>query len=318
MTIAITGATGFVGRHAVDLFARQGRAMRLLIRKESDRPVDTVIGSLEDQSSLKRLVAGASAVVHIAGAIAARSRDEFFAVNKDGTARLARAAAEAGIKTFVHVSSIAAREPQLSDYGASKRAGEEVLHGHGFDPTILRPPVIYGPGDRTSLPLLDQLTHRVAILPGSPKSRFSLIYAEDVAAAIAHAVDNGGEGIHEIDDGAENGYSWPELVAIAARIEGHDITPVYLPQSLLVAAAVPVAALSRLLGATPFLSADKVRQLYYRDWVCRRGKFGFTPKMRFAEGFAATVRWYREQGWLRGPARADKTGSATDKGVFLS
>src|SRR5205823_11633483 len=112
--IAITGGSGFAGRHVVDLLGRQGRAMRLLLRKpprdRASAGVEVVIGSLEDEASLKRLVAGAAAVVHVAGAIAARNRDEFFAVNTHGTARLAQAAAEAGVKSFIHISSLAARE----------------------------------------------------------------------------------------------------------------------------------------------------------------------------------------------------------------
>ena len=283
--------------------------MRLLLRRgvAHHAGAEIITGSLEDEASLRRLVAGATAVVHIAGAIAARSREEFFAVNARGAERLAQAAAAAGVRTFIHVSSLAAREPQLSDYGASKRAGEEVLAGHGFDLTILRPPVVYGPGDRTSLPLMAELTHRVAFLPGLPKSRFSLLYVEDFAAAAARAIDHHREGTHEIDDGTEGGYSWPDLVAIAAQVRGRNIAPIYLPRTLLLAACAPIGAAARLLGATPFLSADKVRQLYHSDWVCRPSNLTVPSPIRFAEGFARTVQWYREQGWLRGPPIVDRT-----------
>src|SRR5437763_8202489 len=151
--IAITGGSGFAGRHIVGLLGWQGRVMRLLMRRPPrDRGsvgAEIVIGSLQDEASLKQLVAGAATVVHVAGAIAARNRDEFFPVNVEGTRRLAQTAAEAGVQSFIHISSLAAREPQLSDYGASKRAGEEVVADHRFDLTILRPPVVYGPGDRT-------------------------------------------------------------------------------------------------------------------------------------------------------------------------
>jgi nucleoside-diphosphate-sugar epimerase len=309
--IAITGATGFAGGHVVDLFKRQGRAMRLLARKGPYDDVETVVGSLEDEDALKRLVADAKAVVHIAGAIAAGDRAGFFAVNAEGTRRIAEAARAAGVKSFIHVSSLAAREPELSDYGASKRAGEDVLTGYGadFDLTILRPPVIYGPGDRSSLPLLAQLTRSVAFLPGAPKSRFSLLHVEDFAAAIAWALDGSPRGVHEIDDGTEGGYAWADVVAIAGKSRGGGIKAVYLPRGLLFAVSVPVAAAARLMGAVPFFSPDKVRQLYHPDWVCRTGGEGFAPRIRFAEGFATTVDWYRAQGWLPGRASADRTGS---------
>lgn len=310
--IAITGGTGFAGRHVVSLLAREARPMRVLVRRPSslaDHPgVETVAGSLEDRNSLDRLVRNASAVIHIAGAIAARSRDEFFQVNAEGTKRVANAAADAGVSRFVHISSIAAREPSLSDYGASKRAGEDSLAAYAgvFALAILRPPVIYGPGDRTSLPLIAELTHRIAFLPGSPDARFSLIHVSDFARAAIHAADRGPDGLHEIDDGGE-GYSWPGLVRIASEVEGRPITPVYLPRSMLLAVSTPVAAVARALGRPAFLSPDKVRQLYHKDWVCRSGAFPLTGQLRFREGFAETVRWYRKQGWLRGGKVADRT-----------
>jgi nucleoside-diphosphate-sugar epimerase len=312
--IAITGGTGFAGGHVVSLLSREARPMRLLVRRPAaaldHRGTEVIQGSLEDAASLHRLVTGVTSVIHIAGAIAARNRDEFFEVNAAGTRRVADAAAKAGIKRFVHISSIAAREPGLSDYGASKRAGEDSVaaYASAFALTILRPPVIYGPGDRTSLPLIAELTHRVAILPGSPDARFSLIHVRDFARAAVHAAENGPEGVYEIDDGAERGYAWPELIRIASEVERRQIRPVYLPRSMLLAVSAPVAAVARVLGRPAFLSPDKVRQLYHKDWVCRSGAFPLSPQMRFREGFADTVRWYRKQGWLRGGNGAGRTG----------
>ncbi|MFL5258450.1 MAG: NAD-dependent epimerase/dehydratase family protein [Hyphomicrobiales bacterium] len=318
--IAITGGTGFAGRHVVSLLAREERPIRLLVRRPSSAPdhshIEIVRGSLEDKDSLERLVKGAAAMIHIAGAIAARSRAEFFAVNAEGAGRVAKAAAEAGVSRFVHISSIAAREPPLSDYGASKRAGEDLLRAYGssFALTILRPPVIYGPGDRTSLPLIAELTHRIAFLPGSPDARFSLIHVRDFARAAIHAADHGPDGLHEIDDGGE-GYSWPGLVRIASEVEGRPITPVYLPRRALLAVSAPIAAIARVRGRPAFLSPDKVRQLYHKDWVCRSGAFPLTGQLRFREGFGETVRWYRKQGWLRGGNDADRSGEGNGEAV---
>ena len=133
----LTGSTGFVGRHLVETAAPSAgiRACALLVTREVARDcgfgaAETVIGSLEDEAALKQLVSGAAAVIHLAGAIAARDRAGFFAINAAGTRALAEAAAQAaGVRRFIHVSSLAAREPQLSDYGASKRAGEDALFG---------------------------------------------------------------------------------------------------------------------------------------------------------------------------------------------
>ena len=322
--VAITGATGFAGRHVVRFLGQQGAPMRLLMRKERNdlgfEGVEIVVGSLEDEASLKRLVAGAAAVVHIAGAIAARNRAQFFAVNAEATLRLADAAAAAGVRKFVHISSLAAREPELSDYGASKRAGEEMLalHESKLALTILRPPVIYGGGDRSSLPLFAQLTHQVAFLPGSPQSRFSLLYAGDLARAVARALEDGAEGVHEIDDGTVGGYCWPDLVKISATARGRSIVPIYLPRPLVLAGSISFAAMARFAGRASFLSPDKVRQLYHPDWVCRSGSFVLASPVRFAEGFTKTVQWYRERGWLPAPAYTDRTRPRSDEGELLS
>jgi nucleoside-diphosphate-sugar epimerase len=321
-TVVLTGATGFVGGHVFELLASLGMPLRVLVRKDPQRferaNVETITGSLEDPSALQRLLTGATTLVHLAGAIAARSRAEFFATNAEGTRRLADAAATAGIAKFILISSLAAREPLLSDYGASKRAGEEAVNAHrnDFEAAILRPPVVYGPGDRSSLPLLAQLTRRFAIIPGSPEARFSLLHVRDLAQMIALALRERLPGVEEISDGTENGYSWPELIAVASRSEGRKVTPLYLPRSLTMGLSIPIAAAAKLMGSTPFFSPDKVKQLYHRDWVSRGGQLQLPSPLRFDSGFSSTVAWYRQQGWL--PPRGAREARPVKKGELLS
>jgi nucleoside-diphosphate-sugar epimerase len=320
-SVVLTGATGFAGGHVFELLASLGTPLRVLVRKDprcfERANVETIIGSLEDPSSLQRLVSGATSVVHVAGAIAARGRAEFFATNAEGTRRLAEAAAIAGIEKFILISSLAAREPLLSDYGASKRAGEDAVNAHrnDFEVTILRPPVVYGPGDRASLPLLAQLTRRFAIIPGSPEARFSLLHVHDLAQAIAQTLRERSLGFQEISDGTENGYSWPDLIAIASRSEGRRVTPFYLPRSLTMGLSIPVAAAAKLMGSTPFFSPDKVKQLYHRDWVSRYGQLQLPSPLRFDSGFPSTIAWYRQQGWL--PSKAARETPPVKKGELL-
>jgi len=130
-TIAITGATGFAGRHAVSELLLRGFALRALVRDPARAGlaagVETVQGDLADTAALARLVDGADAVIHLAGALTALDRDGYFRVNAEGTRALADAAQRARVRRFVHISSLAAREPQLSGYAASKRAGEEIV-----------------------------------------------------------------------------------------------------------------------------------------------------------------------------------------------
>ncbi|MGI9482909.1 MAG: NAD-dependent epimerase/dehydratase family protein, partial [Hyphomicrobiales bacterium] len=262
---------------------------------------------LHDVAALASLVEGADTVVHIAGAISAASTDEFMKANRDGTANVATAAVNAGVGRFIHVSSLSAREPGLSSYGASKRAGEDALREVASGKmkwVIVRPPAVYGPGDKATLPLLKALLQRYAILPGRADARFSMIYADDLAAAIVALIGNDKlDGtVVELDDGAKEGHSWAELASTASKLVGRPVKPVFLPQFALNCLAGIVTAAARATGATPMLSAGKVRELYHRDWRCKERRLQdggiWQPEVNFAEGFKKTLGWYKEHGWL--------------------
>ncbi len=149
--IALTGVTGFVGRRVLAVCGEAGVAVRALARRpaalegEPKADLEVIQGDLLDEAALARLAQGASAIIHCAGAIAGVP-ETLTAANVEGTRRLAAAARQAGTARFVHVSSLAAREPGLSGYALTKRLGErEVIDGLPRDRwVILRPPVIYG------------------------------------------------------------------------------------------------------------------------------------------------------------------------------
>lgn len=309
--IALTGSTGFVGRHLVKMLEDAGYSLRLLVRKAPRDcgfgTAETIIGGLDDEAALRRLVAGAQAVIHLAGAIAAPDRATFFAVNARGTERLAKAARAAGVERFIHVSSLAAREPQLSDYAASKRQAEDMLSAappQGL--LIVRPPVVYGQGDRATLPLLAQLARRFAIIPAAAEARFSLLHVEDLAKFLIARLADRTTGLREIDDGRANGYGWPDLAKGAAETEGREPRLVFLPRWLLQGLSWPVSLLGAGLKLRVPLTPGKVRELYHPDWVARGADAGLADAVQFEEGFRLTIAWYREQGWLPPGTGADR------------
>jgi len=161
-SIAITGATGFVGGVLLKRLASTDWQIRALVRPDSlhKRPrqegTEWVTGDLEDMDSLRRLVAGVDAVLHCAGAVRGATSLSFEGINVDGSARLASAAREQHpAPNFFLISSLAARAPHLSHYAASKRNGEKTLalNAGPMPWVIFRPPAVYGPGDRELLPL---------------------------------------------------------------------------------------------------------------------------------------------------------------------
>lgn len=311
-TVAVTGATGFVGGHLVQRLGAEGWTVRVLARRLPvhphfvGTPIEAVIGALDDEQSLRELLDGVDAVVHAAGLIKARRRAEFFATNAAGVARVATIAAEQpSPPRFVLISSLAAREPTLSSYAASKRAGEMRLADiGGLSWTIIRPPAVYGPGDRETLAFFRAVAKGVAPLLGSDQTRLSLLHVQDLAAAVAVLLSQTGEigATHEIDDGRQGGYSWRDLIDTAAAHLGTTPWTIRVPRPLLHAAAATNGLVSRLSGRVPILTAGKVREICHRDWVCHDQVFGnrtgWTPAFPLKQGFAGTIGWYRQHGWL--------------------
>jgi 2-alkyl-3-oxoalkanoate reductase len=309
-TVAVTGASGFIGTHVVRRL-RADWQVRILARRAVDPAllgagVETVPGDLDDRASLERLLAGVDAVVHLAGLIKARSREDFFRVNAESAGRLAAIAAAAQHPPrFVLMSSLAAREPGLSDYAASKRAGESALMAAGgaLPWTILRPPAVYGPGDRATLVFFRCIGHGFGLVLGPEAARLSLLHVDDLAKAVgALLADHRGAGlVGEIDDGRRGGYAWPEMIETAAAAFGRRARTVRIPMAIPYGLGVLNQALARL-GHTPMLTPGKVRELYHRDWVCDPGpiiaRTGWRPAVALRQGFASTIAWYREQSWL--------------------
>lgn len=311
--VAITGATGFAGSHVVAELERCGHRLRALVRRPESAvlpaAVEKVKGDLSDAGALRQLVTGADAVVHLAGALAALHREDYFRVNEEGTQGLIQAALAAGTGRFIHMSSLAAREPQLSPYGASKRAGEEAVakHAAALNAVVIRPPAVYGPGDRGTLPLIRELTRPIATIPGRPDARFSLIHGRDLARIVADSIDREEQGIHEVSDGKSGGYGWAELIDAAAAWRGAPVRALFLPRAVPAVVAFGAEAMAMLSGKPGLVNRGKIAELYHPDWVCREGTLAISDPTGFAQGFAETVAWYRQAGWLPHGSRADRS-----------
>jgi nucleoside-diphosphate-sugar epimerase len=299
---AITGATGFVGPHLVAALARHGWKFRLLMRRWTPLPslpgvkAEIVWGDLSDEASLKRLVAGADAVVHAAGLIKARRPIEFDRVNRDGTARLSALSPDV---PFLLLSSLAAREPQLSPYAASKRAAEEVVTRRSGPWLAVRAPAVYGPGDRETLAYFKMAARGFALQPDQPDARLSLIHVEDLAEALALALDRSlSPAVYEIDDGHPNGYRHADMAAAAAEALGRRVRPIRIGRGLM----NTVAGLNILRPGPQILSPAKVRELYHSDWTVHENRLaeatGFAARFGLVDGFRHTILWYRKRHWL--------------------
>lgn len=300
-TLAVTGGTGFVGGHLLRLALAEGYDLRALTRgwRPPEDEVEWVEGALDRPDSLLKLVAGTDAVIHIAGLING-SREAFDAVNAGGTAAMIDAARKAGVRRFVHISTLAAREPELSDYGRSKAKSERLVAASGLEWTIIRPPAVYGPGDRETLELFRMARRGLVALP--PSGRFSVVHVEDLCRLVLAVIDEPETvaEIYEPDDGRIAGWAHREFAHALGDAFGRRGAAIHTPK-LVLHGASRLDRLFRRGGAK--LTADRVRYFCHPDWVAhaeRRPPPGlWAPSVETTAGLGATAAWYRDQGWLK-------------------
>ena len=298
--IAVTGGTGFVGSHFIELALAQGHQLRALTRRpQPERAgITWVEGALDTPDSLTVLVQGADAVLHIAGVINAPDREGFAAGNIEGTRALIAATEAAGIRRFVQVSSLTAREPDLSLYGWSKAEADKLLIASNLDWTIVRPPAIFGPRDQEMLELFKLAKRHVVPLPPAGGRMSVIAVGELIRLLLALPTSNALiREIVEPDDGRPDGWDHRDFARSIGTAMGSKVLPLPLPRPILDA----IAALDGLFrGKNAKLTPDRVAYFCHRDWVSHATPPAdvWAPQEDTPTALAATALWYRQQGLL--------------------
>lgn len=322
----VTGATGFVGSHLVEVLLSRGWRVRCLTRRTSDLrwlPVDRVelvagdvgAGSPAAQAALRDAVRGASTVFHLA-AVTSAARDEAYErVNVGGTRRLAEAiAAAAPDALLVFCSSLAAAGPArlgrplreddepapATAYGRSKLAAERALAASGVRHVVVRPPTVYGPRDVDILAAFRLAARGLAVRLAPPGQRLSLVHARDLAEGMACVAERASGGTWYLTDGEV--HRWEEVIAGIGAAVGTRPRVLPLPPVVLHFAAHADRTRARLTGRKPLLTPDRARDLVTPDWTCddsrARRELGYASRIRLDDGLRETAAWYRAQGWL--------------------
>ncbi len=298
--IAVTGGTGFVGSHFIELALAKGHELRALTRRPqaARAGVTWVAGALGNPDSMTALVQGADAVLHIAGVINAPDRAGFAAGNIEGTRVLIAASEAAGIRRFVQVSSMAAREPDLSIYGWSKAEADKLLMASNLDWSIVRPPAIFGPRDQEMLELFQLAKRRIVPLPPAG-GRLSVIAVDElVRLLLALPTSNAlTREIVEPDDGTPNGWDHRDFARALGTATGNRVLPLPLPRPILDA----IATLDGLVrGKKAKLTHDRVAYFCHKDWVSHAHPPAdiWAPQQDTPTALAETAAWYRAEGLL--------------------
>ncbi|MCM8558509.1 NAD-dependent epimerase/dehydratase family protein [Sphingomicrobium sediminis] len=299
--LAVTGATGFVGGRLLELAHELGRPLTCLTRRPQPEKagVKWVQGDLHDKAALAQLCEGADAVIHIAGVINAPDREGFEKGNVEGTKNLLDAAKAQDVSRFVHVSSLAAREPSLSLYGASKARSETAVKTAGIDHVIVRPPAVYGPGDRETLELFKMAQRGLVMLP--PKGRMSVVHADDLVRLLLTLADGHGRSglLIEVDDNHAGAWTHEGFAKALGRAVGCKTMTLSMPKPVVRFGAT----LDRMFrGDKAKLTPDRAAYFCHPDWSVDPDKRPdpdlFTPAIATPDGLRDTARWYREKGWL--------------------
>jgi len=298
--VAVTGATGFIGQALISALVRKKWLVRALTRRQQNdsQYVSWIVGDLDDIAALGRLVNGVSAVIHCAGRVRGASSAEFMHTNAQGTANIVSVSAgQHPQPQFLLISSLAAREPQLSWYADSKfQAEQELVNLSGamrWD--VFRPTAVYGPGDRELSPLLTLTKYGLLPMTVSPHVHFGLIYVDDLVSAIICWLESGqsAKGVYELDDGTPGGYDSRSVRMITSAVWNRPVYVLRLPPLLIRYLAQINLLLARTFNYSPMLTPGKFRELQHNDWVCDitplTSALGWKPTTSLMQGMPLTV-----------------------------
>ena len=318
----VTGATGFVGSHLVEVLAQAGVDVRALVRRTSDTAalqalgIARVVGTLDDARALGEAAAGVDVVYHLAALTRARTREEYFRANAEGASAVAGAAAAAGAR-LVYLSSLAAVGPSeagrpvaegdtprpITDYGRSKLAGEAacISASKGGALVILRAPAVYGPRDRDLYRFFSMAARGFIAMPTGAERRLQMIHVRDLTQALVcagQACDPGQ--VYHVAEARV--YGWAEVAQLVAEAVGVRVRVVRVPAALVRGAAAASELGARLVGRATIFNRDKARELLASGWLCETAAaerdLGFVARTPLASGLRETAEWYRSRGWL--------------------
>jgi nucleoside-diphosphate-sugar epimerase len=336
MKALVTGANGFLGRRIVRRLLDDGVAVRAFVRPgRGSHCLDTELfeGDLGDDAAIAAAVAGVDWVVHAAARVETTGSWEAFAeANIRGTRRLIRAAQAAGVRRIVHISSLSVyavprdgvtiteNSPYESEssarghYSRSKLAADRLAlseAARGAPVVVLRPGLLYGPSKRPPLARQSTTVAGVRLILASPDYTLPMSYVDNVADAVLLALtcaDAVGQAFTVVDENVRQ----TDYLAAYRTASGEQWRSVFLPVSLVAAAALVIERGLRLARRRPPLTYHQVRRATDRAWYdCARAQrvLGWTPAVSLAEGLRRSFDALRDRPTAT-PGAALATGAA--------
>lgn len=323
MRVALTGATGYTGGRLLAALTGRGDEVVALARKVPAAPtpgVSWVQGDLTDAAALDRLVGGCDAVLHVAAVYrTAGHKDSYYRdINVGGTERLLEAAARAGVRRFVHTSTVGVhgdvKQAPADEtapiapgdiYQETKAEGERVaLDYHrrrGVPVAVVRPGAIYGPGETRLLKLFRSIARGRYAIVGSGRSHYHPVYIDDLVQGYLLALEGEAAVGEAFIIGGPRSLSQNDLAEIIAKATGGRVLPFHVPAWPVQLAGDLCEALCVPLGIDPPLHRRRVDfWVKNRSFTIEKARrlLGYAPQVDFEDGVARTVAAYRQAGWL--------------------
>ncbi len=327
MKVLLTGASGFVGSHILDLLVARRLPTAILLRPASPRRfieqhlprIEVRPGSITDAGSLESALNGITHVIHAAGCTKAVRPADYHAVNAAGTANLIEAVNRHldSTQRVVFISSLAASRPGTSAnparedepsgpvtaYGHSKLASEQAVQDKcRADFVILRPSAVYGPRDSDFLVLFKTVRRRIVPCLNGGRQELSLVYVEDLAEVVVESLAHSALSRQKFNVSAAEILTSAGMAREIGRQLGVKPFELPAPRALLWIACAARTLLSKMTGQPNILSLDKYPELVAPGWVCDtsklRGALGRPCPTQLSAGITRTLAWYRHEGWL--------------------
>jgi nucleoside-diphosphate-sugar epimerase len=322
MKALVTGATGFVGSHLVEVLLQNGVEVTALARSPDKAAALTALGvrvvpgDLHNHEALQQAVRDQSVIYHVAGVVAARGESEFLRANRDGTRNLVQAAEANSAARFILVSSLAAGGPSprglplqgnesprpVTAYGRSKLEAERVVQSSRLSWSIIRPPMVYGPRDREVLKAFRLVRLGIAPVFGDGAQELSAVHGADLATALMAAAASPASAGRTYNACHPEVFTSREFAARIAAAMGRSVRVVRVPRIAGKALLSVTESAARLSGRPTILTTDKANEFFQPAWTGDPTPLmddsGWKPVYDLRQGLAQTYQWYRKVGWL--------------------
>jgi len=328
MKALVTGGTGFIGSHLVDLLLQQDFEVRCTVRATSslkwlkNKPIELVQASLNNKESLIDAVKNVDYIYHVAGVTFAKKKEEFFQGNHIATKNLLEIVEKYNplLKRFLFVSSQTVSGPAksldepkteemdckpITTYGKSKKAAEdEVLKfKEKFPITIIRAPAVYGPRDTAIYSVFKTINMGIGTMVGLKPKYLSLIHSTDLVSGIFEA------SIHQRTVGeiyfvsSEKFYTWEEIIPkIAKYLNKKFVLKIKLPHFVVLTTAAISEIINQFSSKPSVFNYEKGIDFIQNYWICSTKKaiehFNYHQQIDIDTGLQNTIEWYKSNGWL--------------------